>query len=362
MSRAATAILSTENLIHNLNIIKQKAPGTKVIAMIKANGYGHGLRSTAQRLEKHVYSFGVASIDEAIALRNAGIKIPITLMGGVFEIDELLVASCQNFHVVIHEEPQIAWLQQINLPVPLKIWLKIDTGMGRLGLKPERMAEVHQLLSNNKNIVQPINVMSHLACADEPEHPLNKKQFEVFDKFTKNLPGAKSLAASPSIFRFPETTYDIIRPGISLYGISPFKHISAQELGLKPVMTLQTRLISVKHRLMGESIGYSARFTCPEDMPIGVIAMGYGDGYPRTARDGTPILVNNVRCQLAGRVSMDLITIDLRNCPNAKVGDPVILWGNGLPIEEVATYTENIPNDLLCSIQNRVKFHWTMNN
>jgi alanine racemase len=201
--------------------------------------------------------------------------------------------------------------------------------------------------------------MSHFACADESAHPLNQKQIATFSQLCSSLPGPKSFSNSAAIFQFPNAHYDVVRPGLALYGISPIAGKSAQELGLRPVMTLQTRLIAVRTFKKGASIGYGSQFICPEDMPIGIIAMGYGDGYPRTAQNGTPILVNNIRCQIVGRVSMDMITIDLRGCPAAKVGDHVVLWGNGLPIEEVAPHTAHIPYDLVTNVQQRVKFHWT---
>lgn len=361
MSRAAIAILSTENLLHNLAIIKQHAPGTKVIAMVKANAYGHGLRSVSLRLQKHVDSLGVASIEEALALREVGIKIPITLMEGVFEPDELLVASCQGFQVVFHEQEQLQWLKHSLLPLPLTAWLKIDTGMGRLGITMATAQHAYQQLATNKYIVQPIGIMSHLSCADEYDHAHNQQQIATFTTFIASLPGPKSLCNSAGVFHFKNHQYDVIRPGIALYGASPIAGKSAAELGLKPVMTLQTRLISVRIVPKGSTIGYGSRFVCPEDMPIGVIAMGYGDGYPRTAKDGTPILVNSRRCQIIGRVSMDMATIDLRECPTAVIGDPVILWGEGLPVDEVAHFTHHVSYDILTGIQSRVKFHWTLN-
>lgn len=359
MSRAAIAILSTENLLHNLEVLKKRSPQSQVMAMIKANAYGHGLRSVALRLEKNVQSLGVASIDEAIALRKVGIKGAITLIEGVFEPDELLIASSQNFHVIFHHESQLEWLEKSSLPLPLRVWLKIDSGMGRLGFSLDSAKNAYQRLSQNPQIVQPIGIISHFACADEEKHPLNAQQIQAYQTFIHGLPGPKSFANSPAIFHFPQAHYDVVRPGLALYGVSPLPEKSAKELGLKPVMTLQTRLIATHLLKKGSSIGYGSQFICPEDMWVGVVAMGYGDGYPRTARNGTPVLVNNIRCQVVGRVSMDMTTIDLRTCPGAKIGDPVILWGNGLPIEEVAQHTAQIPYDLLCAIQPRVKFHWT---
>lgn len=362
MSRAAVAILSTENLLHNLAVIQKTAPQAQIIAMVKANAYGHGLRSTALRLEPYVASLGVSSIDEALALRSAGVKIPIILIEGVFEADELLVASCQNFQVVFHEKRQIEWVRKCSLPLPLTVWLKLDTGMSRLGFYSDEAKKAYDMLTNLTNIIKPINILSHFACADLPAHPLNLQQISSFESFSNELPGLKSLANSAGVFNFSQAHYDVIRVGIALYGVSPSVDVSAESLGLKPVMTLQTRLIAIRRLKKGSSIGYGARFTCPEDMPVGVIAMGYGDGYPRTARDGTPILVNQTRCQIVGRISMDMATIDLRPCPDAKVDDPVVLWGNELPIEEVASYTSHIPYDLLCAVQSRVKFHWTLKN
>lgn len=360
MSRATLAILSTENLLHNLSVIKKQAPRAKVIAMVKANAYGHGLRSVSLRLEKHVDSLGVASINEALALRRAGVKGPITLMEGVFSPDELLIASCEKFHVVFHEWTQITWLQTASLPTPITAWLKIDTGMGRLGFLPEDAFDAYEQLLSHRAIAKPVGIMSHLACADEKDHPLNAQQTTLFKMLSDTLSGPASLCNSAAIFTLPDHHYTTIRPGISLYGISPLPDVTAAQLNLKPVMTLQTRLMAVHVARKGSTIGYGAQFVCPEDMLIGVIAMGYGDGYPRSARNGTPVLVNGIRCETVGRISMDMMTIDLRNCPHARVADPVILWGNELPLEEVARFTDNVPYDMLTAIQSRVTFHWTL--
>ncbi len=361
MSRAAIAILSTENLHHNLSILRQASPNRRVIAMIKANAYGHGLRSVAQRLEKHVDSLGVASINEADALRKIGIKGSITLIEGVYEPDELLIASSQKFHVVFHDKTQIDWLEKSYLPLPLSAWIKVDTGMGRLGFDLNDGEIAYERLKANPQLQQPVGIMSHLACADDKDHSLNQRQLDRFRTFVAGKPGFKSLANSPAMLQFPDAHFDTVRPGLALYGVSPIQGKTAADLGLKPVMTLRTRLIAVRQMKKGSTIGYGCQFTCSDDMPMGVVAMGYGDGYPRTAGTGTPVLVNGERCQLVGRVSMDMLTIDLRSCPNAKPGDPVTLWGVGLPIEEVAVHTAHVPYDLLCGIQPRVIFHWTLN-
>lgn len=359
MSRTATAILSTENLLHNLGVIKKRAPGSKIIAMVKANAYGHGLRSVASRLQKHVDMLGVACIDEAFALRKIGITAPILLAEGVFEPSELLIASVERFNTVFHEETQIKWLEKASLPMPLKAWLKINTGMGRLGFNLDEAEHYYNLLTASSRVMQPVRIMSHVACADDAAHPLNGRQIEAFKTFMSTRKNMISFANSPTIFNYPDMQYDFVRPGIALYGASPLKNKTAAELDLKPVMTLQSSIIAVHHMKAGDSLGYGARYTCPEDMPVGVIAFGYGDGYPITAQDGTPILVNNVRCKLAGRISMDMMTVDLRNCPQAQVGDTVELWGERLPVDELIPYTQHNVYSILTGVQNRVKFLWT---
>jgi alanine racemase len=311
------------------------------------------------RLEAHVDAFGVASIDEALALRNVGIKIPITLMEGVFEPQELMIAAQENLHVVFHHACLIAWLDQIDVAQPLTAWLIIDTGMGRLGFSGDERWRAYERLACSQKIQQPCGIMSHFACADQPDHPLNHLQIEQFYQFTHELPGLKSLCNSAGIFSFPQAHYDVVRPGISLYGISPCGGITAEQLGLKPVMSMHTRLISVRYVKRGSSIGYGAHYVCPEDMPIGVIALGYGDVLVRTAREGMPVLVNGVKCHVVGRVSMDMMTVDLRRYPQAQVGEPVTLWGEGLPLEEVTVATSHGVYDMLTGVQPRVAFYWT---
>jgi alanine racemase len=359
MSRSTFALLSTERLHHNLKILKQKAPHSELMAMIKANAYGHGIRSVAKRLDGLVDNFGVASIDEAIAIRDVGVKGRIAIVEGVTDPDDLLIASARNIEVVFHDASQLKWLKEYRLPFQLTAWLKIDTGMGRLGFDPEEAHQWYALLEKNPFIRKPIGILSHFACAEE-DHALNQKQIALFHSFAERYPEAKkSFCNSAALFSFPEQHHHMVRAGISLYGISPFPGTVASDLGLLPVMTLQTRLIAVRERKKGSTIGYNATYVCPEDMSVGVIAIGYGDGYPRSAPAGTPVLVNNVLCPLVGRVSMDMITIDLRNNPTAQVGDPVLLWGDGLPIEKVAQALSYSAYELVTSIAPRVKFYWT---
>ena len=359
MSRTAIAILSTENLLHNLAIFKRLAHPAKVIAMVKANAYGHGIRSVSLRLDKHVDMLGVASIDEALALRKVGVSAPILLAEGVFEPNELLIANTEGFDVVFHTPEQLDWIEKASLPLPLRAWIKINTGMGRLGFSLNEARAAYERLMTSPKVAKPVRIMSHFACSDTKDHPLNSQQITEFQNFCQGLMTERSLCNTAGILNFPEHHYEWVRPGLGLYGIHPVTGKMAAELDLRPVMTLQSSLISVQTYAQGATVGYGARYTCPETMPIGVVALGYGDGYPITAQDGTPVLVGGTECPLVGRVSMDMLTVDLRPSPKAKVGDPVVLWGNGLPLERVTEHTSNIPWDLITGVQNRVKFLWT---
>ena len=359
MSRTAIAILSTENLLHNLTVIRKAAPTSKIIAMVKANAYGHGLRSVSSRLSAHVDLLGVASIDEALALRKAGIKTGILLAEGVFEASELVIAATQKFSVVFHHPHQLEWLKKSACPLPIQAWLKINTGMGRLGFDLEDAKKAYIQLTANPQIAKPLRIMSHFACSDDLSHPLNQQQIIAFKNFIKDTTAEYSFCNSGAIFNFPDCHYDYVRPGLALYGGAAIKGLTSQSLNLKPVMTLQSSLIAIQQMQKGATLGYGARYTCAESMPVGVVALGYGDGYPITAKDGTPVLVNNIECPLVGRISMDMLTVDLRPCKQAAVGDPVILWGQGLPIERIVEHTQNISWDLLTGVQHRVKFLWT---
>lgn len=359
MSRSAIAILSTENLLHNIKVIREKIGNRKIIAMIKANAYGHGIRSVGLRLDGLVDLLGVASIDEALALKKAGVKGDIILMQGIFEKSELVIASEEKFHIVFNNNEQLKWLDKYSLPIKLNVWIKINTGMGRLGFNLEDAKKAYLKLKEHKNTNQQIKIMSHFACADEKNHPLNKQQIDSFKKFIKEYDTEFSLCNSAGILNFSDCLYDYVRPGILLYGASPIKGKTGEDLGLKPVMTAKSSIIAIQNLKKDDTIGYGASYKCEKNMKVGIIAFGYGDGYPITAKTGTPILIKNIKCPLIGRVSMDMIAVDLTSCPNAKIGDNAIMWGEGLPIEEVVQNTSNIVWDILTGMQNRVKFHWS---
>ena len=354
MSRATTVRLDPGALVHNLQRVKAAAPGQRVAAAVKADGYGHGLVRVARALTD-VDAFAVAAIEEAQILRRAGVQQRILLLEGVFEAAELPRCARQGLNIAIHHPEQVRMLETARLDRPLRVWLKIDTGMHRLGLEPETVRAIFRRLVECPSVAPAIGLMSHLARADERDSDFTLEQLQIFEQATAGLPGARSLANSAGILGWPQTHFDWVRPGIMLYGASPFVDRLATDEGLKPVMTFQTRLISIKRLQQGDPVGYGGTWICPEDMDVGVAAVGYGDGYPRHAPSGTPVLVNGREATLIGRVSMDMITVDLRQHPEARIGDPVVLWGEGLPVERIARAAGTISYVLMCGITARVK-------
>ncbi len=321
-------------------------------AAVKAEGYGHGLVRVARTLDAD--TFAVACIEEALTLREAGIDRPILLLEGVFEAAELPLCARHGLEIAVHHPEQVRLLETTRLERPLRIWLKIDTGMHRLGLGPETVSAVWRRLSDCPAVRPDIGLMSHLARADERDCAYTLRQLRTFEAATAGLPGERSLANSAGILGWPPTHFDWVRPGIMLYGASPFVDGLAADEDLRPVMTLQTRLIAINRLRKGEPVGYGGTWTCPEDMDVGVAAVGYGDGYPRHAPSGTPVLLNGRLGTLIGRVSMDMITLDLRQHPEARIGDSVVLWGEGLPVERIAQTAGTISYTLLCGVTARV--------
>lgn len=358
MTRAAQATINTSALTHNLQRVRDEAPKSKVLAVIKANGYGHGMECAARALSD-ADALGVASLEEALQLRDAGIRMPIVLLEGMFEAAELSRIQLHQLQVVIHSQYQIDMLEAMASKNPhgikLTVWLKIDTGMHRLGFEPQLVNQVLQQLQAIR-VVNEIILMTHLANADDPADDTTRQQLLVLDKTVgqANLP--QSIANSAGILGWPQTHVDFVRPGIMLYGVNPFIDGTGADYQLQPVMTLSSRLIAINNVRKGDKIGYGGTWKCPADMPVGVIAIGYGDGYPRHAKNGTPVLLNGKRVPMVGRVSMDMITVDLRTQPKAQIGDEVVLWGDGLPVEEVARHATTIAYELLCGVTQRVRF------
>lgn len=353
MSRPTKITIDLAALRHNFQHVRKLAPKSAVIAMVKSNAYGHGLERIAQALPD-VDAFGVACLEEGTRLRKAGINNPIVLMEGLFRVDEIPKVVSGHFSLVVHHLAQIDMLEKSPPTAPISVWLKIDTGMHRLGFEPNDVSAAYQRLMNCSSIKKPIGLMTHFADSDSLERASTQHQIDIFSKVTQGLSGPRSLANSGGILAWPSAHSDWVRPGIMLYGASPFAHHQGSEDGLRPVMSLTSELIAIHNLKKGERVGYGGTWICPEDMRMGVVAIGYGDGYPRHAKNGTPLLVNGQRCELIGRVSMDMLTVDLRTQPQAKVGDPVILWGNDLPVEVVARYSNTSCYELLTRITQRV--------
>ena len=355
MTRPSRVIIDIKALEHNFSRIKELAPHSKVMAIIKADAYGHGIVRVAKTL-RDADAFGVACLEEAEQLRIASITTPIILLEGPYKPNDLSLIIKLNLEVVIHNEYQLELLEKSKIDGPIKVWLKIDTGMHRLGFSVDKTEEMLRRLMLCRNINSTPILMSHLATANEKNHALTYQQLDTFREISKIVNIEKTIANSAAIINFPDVHFDWVRPGLMLYGVSPLINSCGHDHGLKSVMTLESEIISIQYLSKGDPVGYGATWRCPEDMPVGIIAAGYGDGFPRHAKSGTPILVNNTRCPLIGRASMDMLTIDLRNQSNAKIGDRVVLWGGSLPIEEIATYAETIPYELLCGVHKRLQF------
>ncbi len=352
MTRPARALIDAQALRHNLNRVRQTAPQSRIMAVVKANGYGHGLAYVARNLLQ-AQAFAVASLDEALELRNAGVAHPVCLLEGFYDEEELAQLNHYRFIPVIHHESQLAALERGRGMNPIDVWLKVDTGMHRIGFDPTVVEKILERFKDCGSIDR-VRLMSHLACADDTSDPATATQIDRFSEITAGSKLERSLANSAGVLAWPASHFDWVRPGIMLYGVSPLLGSSASDLDLKPVMTLTSRLVAVNSQRKGARIGYGGEWVCPQDMPVGVVAMGYGDGYPRHAPSGTPVLVNDRRVSLIGRVAMDMISVDLRSQPDAKVGDPVVLWGRGLPVEEVAESAGTIGYELLAGMPPRV--------
>jgi len=352
MTRPVRARINLSALTFNLSQARRAAPDSRVMAVIKADGYGHGMVAVAGALDA-ADAFAVASLEEGLLLREAGVEKPILLLEGVFSNDELEAVVHHGFELVVHHAPQLEQLQTLQLTADLTVWLKVNTGMNRLGFAPEQALVAWDRLAAMPQVTTQ-RWMSHFACADEPRHAANAAQEKVFRELCTQREAPRSLANSAAILNQPSSHFDWVRPGIMLYGASPMADGQVSPVELSPVMRLTSELIAVHHCRKGDAIGYGQTWVCPEDMPLGVVAAGYGDGYPRHAPSGTPVLVNHKPVTLVGRVSMDMLCVDLRTQPQACVGNPVELWGPGLPVEDVALAAGTISYALLCGVTPRV--------
>ncbi|MBN6064480.1 alanine racemase [Aggregatibacter actinomycetemcomitans] len=351
--KPATAKISSVALKHNIQTIKQKAPESKIIAVVKANAYGHGVVFVSSAVENLVDCFGVARLEEALKLRSNGITKPILLLEGFFSSKDLPVLAVNNIQTVVHSQEQLDALEQAKTPNPIKVWLKIDTGMHRLGVHLDEVDAFYQKLKLLPCVDPNIGFVSHFSRADELECGYTEKQLARFLWATEGKGGERSISASGGILFWQDAHLDWIRPGIIMYGISP-NNIAGKEYGLIPVMNLTSSLIAVREHKKGEPVGYGGVWVSDKDTKIGVVAIGYGDGYPRDVPEGTPVYLNGRRVPIVGKVSMDMLTVDLGADSQDKVGDEVILWGKALPIEEIAAITGIISYELITKLTPRV--------
>jgi alanine racemase len=348
------AVVDATALRHNLRQVRKAAPASRVMAVIKANAYGHGLVPAARALAE-ADGFAVARLEEALALRAAGLDNRILLLEGVFSAEQLATAAAQQFELMVHSFEQLALLDGLAPTTPVHAWLKVDTGMNRLGFRVEEVGAAYARLRANPGVVGEPTLTTHLASADDRRDLKTAEQLEAFAQVTQGLPGTRSVANSAGVLAWPAARADWVRPGLMLYGVSPFPSGTGADLGLRPAMTLRTEVIAVKHVRVDETVGYGGAWTASRDTRIAVIAAGYGDGYPRSTRAGAPVIVRGRRAPLIGRVSMDMLTVDVTHLPDVAVGDDVVLWGGDNPVEDVATHAGTIAWDLLCGVSQRVQ-------
>jgi alanine racemase len=346
MARPNQARLDLGALTANVATVRKLAPGARVMGVVKANAYGHGAVTIARALATHVDALAVASIEEALELRESGVTEPVLLMEGVFEADELQTAARAGFWITIDNDTQLSWLEAAKTSAPLCCWLKIDTGMHRLGIDPQQVAEFHSRITASRAAAGSPLLSTHFASADDLESEQTRVQIARFEAATRGFDGPRSAANSAAVMAWPEAHYEWVRPGYMLYGNSPLACPSPVDAPLQPVMTLCSAVISVTRVGAGETVGYGATWQAQRESLIATATIGYGDGYPRLAANGTPVLVNGQRAPLAGRVSMDMITIDVTDLPPVSIGDPVVAWGDGLPLNEVAAHAGTIGYEL----------------
>ncbi len=350
MRRAAYALINLAHLKHNLAATRDVAKQSKIMAVVKADAYGHGMLQVSQALSD-ADAFSVAYINEAMELRESGIQKPLLALQGIRSEEDLKNSIEQNIQIVVHHHEQIKILKTLKSP-ELNIFLKIDTGMHRLGFD---VAEVHTVLEHLQDAISPackISLMTHLACADELDNPATSKQLQVFNEIANDYNFEQSIANSAGVLAWKESHRDWVRPGLMLYGINPIKSkAKVGDVKLKAVMSLHAPLISIKKCKKGEKIGYGGDFCCPSDMLIGIIAIGYADGYPRHLKSAPNVSIGTKQAPVLGRVSMDMIAVDLTGI-ETQVGDIVELWGETISVADVAKHAETISYELLCSAGN----------
>jgi alanine racemase len=349
--RPVRAVFDRRALAHNLSRARQMAPDARVMAILKANAYGHGLLESATALDD-ADAFGMLDLADAARLRSEGISKRICLLEGLFRDDDPDVLTKYDLEPVIHSHWQIEQLERIKGAAQVNVWLKMDTGMGRLGFPRDEVDTAYRRLSGMPQ-VKAVTLMSHLSDADDPDNSKTLTQLSRL-RLSDADEVPRSLANSAAICGWPDTHLDWVRPGIMLYGSSPLQQQDAAQLDLKAVMSLQSEIIAVKSFQRGDTVGYGSTWVCPEAMRVGIIGCGYGDGYPRHAEQGTPVFIDGRLAKLVGRVSMDMITVDLRGHDAADVGSRAEMWGAALPVDEIARQAGTISYELMCGITARV--------
>ncbi len=348
--RPAQALIDLEALRHNYRLARRLGGG-KALAVIKADAYGHGAVACARALEAEADGFGVACIEEALELRRAGITRPVLLLEGFFDAAELPLIVEHGLWTAVASPWQVDAMAAFRTDATLQVWLKLDSGMHRLGLSVDEFRAAHARLSALPHIA-PMVLMSHFARADELDSPRTQEQLATFNRAIDGLQGETSLCNSPALLGWPQVRSDWVRPGLMLYGADPlYPQPSAHAGQLRPVMTLQSRVIAVREIGAGEPLGYGARFVAARPTRVGVVAMGYADGYPQFAPNGTPVQIDGVPGQLIGRVSMDMLTVDLTGHPQAGLGSIVQLWGTAPTISELAPRCNTSAYRLPCSLK-----------
>ncbi|OCG22139.1 alanine racemase [Gilliamella sp. App4-10] len=357
----AVVEVNRQAVIHNFEYLKKIAPDSQLVAIIKANAYSHGIEGIAQLLSDKVDYFGVSRLSEAIQVRNKGINTPIMALEGFFPHEDIADLIDFNIQPVIHSKWQIDVLQSSPLENQITTWFKLDTGMHRLGFCLDEAKDEFYRLASCFVVRKPINIMSHFSSADDLTSDQTLKQLKLFDQFIasiddKSLIGKCSIAASGGTLAWSNTQRDVVRQGIALYGISPFDSPIAE---LQPAMTFKSELIAVRKHKQGESVGYGQTWCSLQETKLGVVAMGYGDGYPRNIPQNTPVLINGRKVPIVGRVSMDMIVVDLGINSLDKPGDEVIFWGPGLPVEEIAKHSGISAYELITRLTSRAKIHYS---
>lgn len=347
--RPCKVTLDLDALNNNLNIVSQYAISSKIVAMVKANAYGHGAIEIAKALEGKVAYLGVASINEALVLRQAGIKNKILLVAGFFDSSELQLIYQYSLAVVLHAPWQIETLLSQTEAKKIDVWLKYDSGMHRLGLNAQQFHQAMVQLKDCPWVEPDIKIMSHFACADDRSQVHLNQQYMAFERLVESYQGfSYSLANSAAILAFSKSHHHYVRPGLMLYGCSPFEDKTAQSFQLQPVMCFSSEIIALRQCLKGDTVGYGATWRAARTSIIATVAVGYGDGYPRHLSDEAYVLIDGIKCPIVGRISMDTLTVDVTHLEHIELGKRVILWGKDLAVEEVAKFSNTISYDLLC--------------